>query len=442
MSHPADAEISRKPLRILIPPNAPIEVVKLFAGKISESFHRQTTSARQKYRQTFRQLEAKFLNSSQGEAGLIFAVPNIPANITPAELASAFNETFTRLCNESQEIQFSNTSLPPDSSFGKDLLDLEYEQLPPTSNSLPTTASPESLLEYSDSSTAVESHSTSQRSLDELLYRHSLDGFLKYPLFPTTRQAPEVKTSEEPIRREQAPTDPVDFLRTLVFRDLSPYPLVTKASAVLKRTLTRTRARVSDIGSKKTLVRKPADNNLRQASMENFAKDGLVVQPTSHPQCLRPGPLHMHRAKLSRSVPRLTPTKTYTPSNEVFSPYTAYEPGRAPLLPVAYTTADTLMDEMTNELDKVLAAFDDTTNGQGMPDKTTSEAHKLDPLLLTFQPIVPLRVSSRDADATSKTAARRSLPFKDRLLEASRSAILAAAKEAETSEMRWFHCGR
>src|SRR6202044_1829085 len=150
--------VSRKVRRPLKNQTPPVEAVKTFACKVSASFHRQAVSAREKYRQMLHQLEGRFLNSSQGEAGLIYAVPNIPPHITPAELASAFNDTLTRLCNESQEVQFSSTSLFPCNS---DLLDLEHEKrrhAPVLTQTAPTL---DLLLpDLSDSCTAVEIQST------------------------------------------------------------------------------------------------------------------------------------------------------------------------------------------------------------------------------------------------------------------------------------------
>src|SRR4051794_23086075 len=106
-------EVSRKAQRPLKNHPPPVEAVKTFACNVSASFHRQAVSAREKYRQMLNQLEGNFLNSSQGEAGLVYAVPNIPPHITPAELASAFDDTLARLCNESQEVQRSSTTLLP-----------------------------------------------------------------------------------------------------------------------------------------------------------------------------------------------------------------------------------------------------------------------------------------------------------------------------------------
>jgi hypothetical protein len=58
-----------------------VKAAKAFAYKISASFRRQTKFVKQKYRQKFRQLEEKFLNASQGEAGLIFAVHDTPSSV-------------------------------------------------------------------------------------------------------------------------------------------------------------------------------------------------------------------------------------------------------------------------------------------------------------------------------------------------------------------------
>jgi hypothetical protein len=458
MFHLSKAEVSRKPRWLLKNANPPVEAVKTFACKVSASFHRQTASAKQRFGQTFHQLETRFLNSSQGEAGLIFAVPNIPANITPAELASAFNDTLTRLCADSQEIQYSSTSLSPDSSSTKDLLDFEHEQHPPTPSPPQMTSASDLLLpELSDSSTAEESHSTSQASTDDLLCRHGLNE-LQVPLLPTTRQYPTVKTEEEPLKPKQSPLDPFDFLSSLSFEGLSPYPLVTKARTAVQRATTESGVGVLDTGNKKALLRKPSGKNLRLASMDNFAKDSLLVstpflakrnplpvpkrvaKPTSHPECLRSGPLDLHRAELPRLVSRRMPTRTCTPPRAVSSLDMAHQPSRAPLLPAPSTTSNTLMEEMTDELNKFFAAFENRTEEEGMPDKATSEAHKPDPLLKTLRPIIPPRLSSRPARTTTETTHDSSLSFKNRLLNASRSAILAAANEAETSELRWFHC--
>jgi hypothetical protein len=447
MFHSTNAERSRKPRRLLKNPNPPAEAVKTFACKISASFRRQTAAARQRYRQAFHQLEAKFLNSSQGEAGLLYAVPNIPANITPTELASAFNDTLTRLCNKAQEIQFSSTSLSPDSSYERDLLDFEHETYPPTSSPPRTTSTPDLLLpELTDSSTVVESRRASPASVDDLLCRHGLDQ-LQVPLLPTTRKYPMANTSEEPAKAKQAPPDPFDSLKTLSFQDPSPFPLVTKAQTAVKRAIVETRVGVLDTGDKRAsrqraLLRKRAGNNLRQATIDNPANDRVVATPTSLPQCLRPGPLNIRGAKLPRPVAGPMPRRTYPPSTVVSSTYIAYQPGRAPLLPVTSTTADTLMEEMTNELDKVLAACRKKPGEEGILEKAASEAHKPDPVPRTLQPIAPLRLSSRTVRTGWETTPQRSLSFKDRLLDASRSAILAAANEAETSELRWFHCRR
>lgn len=419
-----------------------MKAAKAFAYKISASFRRQTKFVKQRYRQKFRQLEEKFLNASQGEAGLIFAVPNIPAHIAPTELASALNDTLARLCNESRGTDFSDTSLSPDSSRSKDLLDFEHEEHPPTSRSPATAWNPDLLLpELSDSPASVESHATSPSPIDYLLCRHGLDELLQAPLLPISRQGRTMKT-EEPLRPEPAPADPFEFLKTLAFQDLGPYPLVTNANAAVKRTLVRTKVSVWDTNTDKTLLRKQAGNNLRQVSMEIFAEDSLGATPTPHPQCLRPGALNIHNAELSRPALRTPAARTYKPSKDVSSPYTAYQPGRAPLLPLLSTTANSLMEEMANELNKVLASLNNATEEDNIADKATLEANRPDPLPTTFQPIVPLRISSRSSRKTSGASCHVPLSFKDRLLDASRSAILTAAYEAETSELRWFHCGR
>jgi hypothetical protein len=439
MFHSAKEEVSRKHLRLLKTQKHPVEAVKTFASKVSALFHRHATSARQRYRQKLHQFEEIFPNASKGEAGLIYTVPNIPANITPAELASAFNDTLTRLCNESEETQFSST-LTPNSSDAKDLLDFENEKYPPTPSPPQTKSSSDLLLPgLSDSFTAVESHLTSQASIDDLLCRHGLDG-LQAPLLPSTRQTPAAKTSEEALGPEQAPPDPFNSLESLTFQGLSPDPLVTKAKSAVKRALVRTRAGILDTGNKKTLLRMQARNNLRKGNMENLAKDNRVATPTSHPHCLQPSPSHIHRTEGSRPLLRSMPARTYTPSTRVSSPYTAYQPSRALLPPVACKIVNTLMEEMRHELDKVLAVFDNTGEEEGIQTKATREVHRQDHLLAKFPPIVPLRISSWAACKTSGTTPRRTLCFKDRLADASRCAILAAAEKAETSELRWLHC--
>jgi hypothetical protein len=429
------------PIRLLISPGRPVKAAKTFAYKISASFRRQTKFVRQKYRQKFRQLEEKFLNSSQGEAGLIFAVPNIPAHVAPAELASALNDTLARLCNESQGTNSSDTSLSPDSAYTKDLLDFEHEEHPPTSRS-PATASNTDLLlpELYDVPAPVTSHSTSPPSIDDLLCRHGLDELLQVPLLPISRQD-RTMTTEEPHRPDPAPSDPFDFLKTLMFQDLGPYPVVMSANVAGKQTLLKTRIGFLDTNNDKVLLRKQAGNNLRQVSIEISAEDSPAAAPTSHPQCLRPGALNIHRAERPRLVLRPAAARTYEPSQNTSSPYTAYRPGRAPLLPPLSTKTNSLMEEMANELDKVLASLDNMTGEEKIADKVILEASRPDPLPTTFQPIVPLRISSRPGSETSGTTFRAPLSFKDRLLDASRSAILAAADEAETSELRWFHCG-
>jgi hypothetical protein len=447
-----EAEVSWKARRPLKNQTTPVEAVKTFACKVSASFHRQTVSAREKYRQMFHQLEGKFLNSSQGEAGLIYAVPNIPPHITPAELASAFNDTLTRLCNESQEVQFSSTSLSPSN---RDLLDLEHEKHPHAPVLTQTASTLDLLLpDLSDSSTAVEAQSTSQASIDDLLCRHGLDE-LQAPLLPTINQSPMAKTSGQPFE----PQNPfLDVARSPSFDDLSPYPRFTTPQAAINGAVVGTRACASAAGNKKTLLRKQAGNNLRQVSTDNLVRTSRLMRwpspfeldplkgpkafanPEWHPQCLRPRPLNLHRAVLPVPVSQPMPTKPYIPSMVASSsPYIAYQPGRAPLLPVLRTTSSTLMEEITNKLDKALAGVDNAPEAEGIPYLAESEAHMLDPLLAILQPINPLRTSSRAGRNVSETILAKPVSFKKRLLDASRSAILAAASDAETSDLRWFH---
>lgn len=441
----AEAEVSRKAWWPLNNQTPPVEAVKTFACKVSASFRRQTVSAREKYRQMLHQLEGKFLNSSQGEAGLIFAVPNIPPHITPAELASAFNDTLTRLCNESREVQFSSTSLPPSNT---DLLDLEHEKYPHAPVLTQTASTLDLLLpDLSDSSTAVETESTPQPLIDDLLCRHGLDE-LQAPLLPTTSQSPTVKTSGQPFE----PKNPfLDVVRSPSFDGLSPYPRFTRPQAAINGA---PRAYPSAAGNEKTLLRKQAGSNLRQVSTDNLVRTSrLMPSPVKrdplrgpktftnlqwHPQCLQPPPLNLHRAVLPVPVSQPMPTKTYIPSMVVSSPYVAYQPGRAPLLPVLRITSSTLMEEITNKLDKALAGVN-APEGEGIPYQAASEAHTLDPFLATLQPVVPLRTSSRAGRNVSGTIPAKPVSFKERLLDASRLAILAAASEAETSELRWFH---
>lgn len=426
-----EAEASRKAWWPLKNQTPPVEAVKTFACKVSASFRRQTVSAREKYRQMLHQLEGKFLNSSQGEAGLIFAVPNIPPHITASELASAFNDTLTRLCNEFQERQFSSTSLSPSNT---DLLDLEHENHPHAPVLTQTASTPDLLLpDLSDSFTAVETQSTSQALIDDLLCRHGLDE-LQAPLLPTTSQSPAVKTSGQPFE----PKNPfLDDVRSPSFDGLSPYPRFTRPQAAINGAIVGSRACPSAAGNEKTLLRKQAGNNLRQVSTDKGPK--TFVNP--HPQCLQPLPLNLHRAVLPvppEPAPQPMPTKTYIPSTVVSSPYVAYQPGRAPLLPVLPITSSTLMEEITNKLDKALAGVN-APEGEGIPYRAAPEAHTLDPLLAMLQPIAPLRTSSRVGRNVSETIPAKPVSFEKRLLDASRLAILAAASEAETSELRWFH---
>jgi hypothetical protein len=442
-----ETEVSQKARRPLKNQTPPVEAVKTFACKVSASFRRQTVSAREKYRQMLHQLEGKFLNSSQGEAGLIFAVPNIPPHITPAELASAFNDTLTRLCNESREIQFSSTSLSPSNT---DLLDLEHEKHP-HAPVLTQTASTRDLLlpDLSDSSTAVETESTPQALIDDLLCKHGLDE-LQAPLLPTTSQSLTVK-SGQPFE----PKNPfLDIVRSPSFDGLSPYPRFTRPQAAINGAIMGPRACPLAAGNEKTLLRKQAGNNLRQVSTDNLVRasqympspvthdplQGLktFANPQWHPQCLQPLRLNLHRAVLPVPVSQPMPTKTYISSMVVSSPYVAYQPGRAPLLPVLPITSSTLMEEMTNKLDEALASVN-APEGEGMPYRAALEAHTLDPFLAMLQPIIPLQASSRAGRNVSETIPAKPVSFEKRLLDASRLAILAAASEAETSELRWFH---
>jgi hypothetical protein len=438
-----EAEVSRKARRPLKNQTPPVEAVKTFACKVSASFHRQAVSAREKYRQMLHQLEGRFLNSSQGEAGLIYAVPNIPPHITPAELASAFNDTLTRLCNESQEVQFSSTSLFP---CNGDLLDLEHEKrrhAPVLTQTAPTL---DLLLpDLSDSSTAVKIQSTSQALIDDLLCRHGLDE-LQAPLLPTISQSPMVKTSGQPSE----PKSPfLDVVRSPSFDGFTiPQPTINGA-------IVGPRACALAAGNKKTLLHKQTGNNLRQASTNNLVRTSQLMSPPVkrdplkgpkaftnsqwHPQRLRPRPPNLRRAILPVSVSQPMPTKTYIPSMVVSSPYIAYQPGRAPLLPVLPITSSTLMEEITNKLDKVLVGIDKPPEGESIPYLAASEAHTLDSLLAMLQPVIPLRTSSRAGRDFSEMIPAKPVSFKKRLLDASRSAILSAASEAETSELRWFH---
>jgi hypothetical protein len=440
--------VSRKVRRPLKNQTPPVEAVKTFACKVSASFHRQTVSAREKYRQMLHQLEGRFLNSSQGEAGLIFAVPNIPPHITPAELASAFNDTLTRLCNESREVQFSSTSLSPSNM---DLLDLEHEKHPHAPVLTQTASTLDLLLpDLSDSSTAVETQLTPQALIDDLLCRHGLDE-LQAPLLPTTSQSPTAKTSEQPFE----PKNPfLDVVRSPSFDGLSPYPRFTRPQAAINGAIVGHRACPLAAGNQKTLLRKQAGNNLRQVSTDNLVRTSQLMplpvkrdplkgpktfaNPQWHPQCLQPPPLNLHRAVLPVPVSQPMPTKTYVPSMVASSPYVAYQPGRAPRLPVLPITSSTLMEEITNKLDKALAGVN-VPEGKGIPYRVASEAYTLDPLLAMLQPIIPLRTSPRAGRNVSETIPAKPVSFEKRLLDASRLAILAAASEAETSDLRWFH---
>jgi hypothetical protein len=440
--------VSRKTRRPLKNQTPPVEAVKTFACKVSASFRRQTVSAREKYRQMLHQLEGKFLNSSQGEAGLIFAVPNIPPHITPAELASAFNDTLTRLCNEPRVVQFSSASLSPSNT---DLLDLEHEKHPHAPVLTQTASNLDLLLpDLSDSSAAVETQPTPQALIDDLLCRHGLDE-LQAPLLPTTSQSPSAKTSGQPFE----PKNPfLDVVRSPSFDSLSPYPRFTRPQATINGAIVRHRASPPAAGNQKTLLRKQAGNNLRQVSTDNLVRTSQLMpspvkrdplkglktfaNPQWHPQCLQPPPLNLHRAVLPVPVSQPMSTKTYIPSIVVSSPYVAYQPDRAPLLPVLPITSSTLMEEITNKLDKVLAGVN-LPEGEGIPYQAASEAFTLNPLLAILQPTISLRTSPRAGRNVSEMVPAKPVSFEKRLLDASRLAILAAASEAETSDLRWFH---
>jgi hypothetical protein len=444
-----EAEASRKARRPLKNQTPPVEAVKTFACKVSASFHRQAVSAREKYHQKLHQLEGKFLNSSQGEAGLIYAVPNIPPHITPAELASAFNDTLTRLCNESQEVQFSSTSLFPSNN---DLLDLEHEKRPQAPVPTQTASTLDLLLpDLSDSSTVVETQSTSQALIDDLLCRHGLDE-LQNPLLPTISQNPITETSGQPSEPKNLL---LDVVRSRSFDGLSPYPRFAIPQAAINGATVGPRPCALAAGNKKTLLHKQAGNNLRQASTDNLVRISRLMpssverdplkelraftNPQWHPQCLQPRPLNLHRAVLPVSVSQPMPARTYIPSMVVSSPYIAYQPGRAPLLPVLPITSSTLMEEITNKLDKALACVDKAPEGKGIPYLAESKTHTPDSLLAMLQPIIPPRISPQVGRDFSETIPAKPVSFKKRLLDASHSAILAAASEAETSELRWFH---
>jgi hypothetical protein len=263
--------VSQKASRPLKNQTAPVEAVKAFACKISASFHRQAVAAREKYHQMLHQLEGKFLNSSQGEAGLIYAVPNIPPHITPAELASAFNDTLTRLCNESREVQFSSTSLPPSNT---DLLDLEYEMHLRAPVPTQTASTPDPLqLDLSNASVVGENQSTSPALIDDLLCRHGLDE-LQGPLLPTTHPSPMTKTPGQPFE----PKNPVlEVVRSPSFDGLSRYPRFARPQAAINAAIVRPRACASAAGNKKTVLRKRADDNLRQASADSLVRTSRLM---------------------------------------------------------------------------------------------------------------------------------------------------------------------
>jgi hypothetical protein len=100
----------------------------------------------------------------------------------------------------------------------------------------------------------------------------------------------------------------------------------------------------------------------------------------------------------------------------------------------------TLAQEMADELDRALASFGTATEGD-IADEA-GLANRLEALPTAFPPIAPLRISSRRGGQASGTTGSVPPPFQDRLREATRSAIEAAAHEAEMSQLRWFHCGR
>src|SRR5436853_2795723 len=93
MFDPGPQRGASKPPQLLILSGHRAEAAKTFAYNLSASVRRQTKFVKQKYLHKYRQLEERFLNSSQGPAGLIFAVPDIPAHITSTELVSALNDT-------------------------------------------------------------------------------------------------------------------------------------------------------------------------------------------------------------------------------------------------------------------------------------------------------------------------------------------------------------
>jgi hypothetical protein len=97
------------------------------------------------------------------------------------------------------------------------------------------------------------------------------------------------------------------------------------------------------------------------------------------------------------------------------------------------------MEEIMNKLDKALAGVDTVPEGEGIPYHAASEAHPPDSLHAMLQPIIPLRTPPRASRGFFETVPARPVSFKKRLADVSRSAILAAASEAETSELRWFH---
>lgn len=158
--------------------------------------------------------------------------------------------------------------------------------------------------------------------------------------------------------------------------------------------------------------------------------------PRPHPECLRPGRLRPDKPLPPKPVsPQLPVTtlmfsKDRRPTIKAYTPWVSPFSTTLPSLPSSISS-DLLM-EIESELDDALALFDHHDEV-----KRPQEHRPFPPIQ---PPVPPLRISSRPNGA-KELSRKRTVTFKDRLVDASRSGILAAAEEAETSvsELRWFH---
>ena len=271
----------------------------------------------------------------------------------------------------------------------------EFTWSPPRS---PAKHSNESLIDLdSPSTTGPPTPPGVQSTIDELFLGGFSEAQSSPPLIPSQ---PEISV------------DAALWPQPLKFKD-SPFPVFESPNLIPSTPL-------------RSLKMRATHGNLRLDTQHPALQTSLAAPRYSPIET----PISTHLI-LPKPVPE-TPDRSLQPPNpwptlSTPSPYRPYRPAQpSPVLPPILTRAtDSLLDEMNDEIDRVMASFsannaDQTTASQATPTPTVQGS---------IQPQIPPRTTSRAAPTSLRTPPHAQTSFRTRLGANTLAALLAASDQ-------------